>query len=153
MQNNNAAQLTDDPVDTIARAPTLIFFVVAGFAHEIASASGGRFGLFGGKIGEEDKSALALIIRIFGLVEDENSTSAAGPGDMASGSLPANLYPALKNADWASEAAADVVLEPLLGREQAADGDPVIAYVIDREETVEWERRRPCSFGLQKCGS
>ncbi len=113
----------------------------------IAEASGGFLGVFGSKIGKEEKLAIAAIAGALGLLGDDSKTEQAAPaqagGDSAQAAysnaseLPENLFPALKPADWAASAREHVVLSSIFS-EGGEQNDPAVAYAIDNPTSVQF---------------
>ena len=107
------------------------------FARDISQASGGFLGIFGRKMGKEEKAVLALIAQAFGLLKGAGSNSKAKHNEVLC-EVPGNLYPLLKSNQWATEASGNVVMRTVYGDEEIKPGEPVVAYAIDSAETVEF---------------
>lgn len=114
-------------------------------AKGVAEASGGLFGLFGSKISKEEEAMLALIADALGLLGG-NEQSPVEPLDPQT---LANVYPALKPAEWAARAK-DVVLQSVYGTDEIQPDEPVVAFAIDHPEAIEFinQDRLNASFTL-----
>lgn len=122
------------PADT---ARTIKMILVA-FAKEIAEASGGFLGLFGSKVSDEETAALAVIAHSFGLLGGASHAGAGAAPPPPFEEVPRNLFPVLKSEDWGRQSRAHVVLRNVHGTEENRDGEPVVGYAIDADETVEF---------------
>lgn len=108
-------------------------------AKSIAEASGGLFGLFGSKISKNEKIALALVANALGLLKEERSVdqrSQTHYKDQAF--LPDNMFPALKPATWGAESKDQVVMGCIYGDCEIKPDEPVVAYAIDSDETIQF---------------
>lgn len=100
--------------------------------HAIAQASGGFLG-FGRKIDKQEATMLALIVAAF----SQSGASASEPqaeGDKAV--LTDELFPALKPADWVSDARGHVAMQSIFLGSEINDNEPVVGYVHDNPQTV-----------------
>lgn len=117
-----------------------------GIVLRVAESSGGWLSRMTRKVGKTESAMLTLIATAFGLVDDNGDPTdapprraAAGPDGAADGRVLTDaLFPALKPAQWAESAREHVAMRPLLARGEGAPSDPVVGYVQDRPETVEF---------------
>jgi len=116
-------------------------------AKAIAEASGGFLGIFGNKISKEEKAVIAVIASSLGLLDGANGeTKVSSSVDVRQeqskytdvSQLPDNLYPALKKEEWAEGAKGQVVMRCIYPSDDIKPNEPVIGYVIDCPETVEF---------------
>jgi hypothetical protein len=108
-----------------------------GFAQAIAESSGGFLGMFGSKVSDEEKTALTMIAHCFGLLGEAAGQPAQEQDTGSLNTVPENLYPLLKPGAWAREVAGKVVVRTIQDDNRIHADDPVVAYAIDANETVE----------------
>ena len=116
-------------------------------AKGIAGASGGVFGLFSSKISPEEKTAIAIVASELGLLDDAPQLDKlVNHGNVEStqkqytsvASLPDNLYPVLKPAEWAEDAKNDVVIQSIYVDDNIHANEPVVGYALDLPEAIEF---------------
>jgi tellurite resistance protein len=108
-------------------------------AKSIAEASGGFLGIFGSKISQEEKLALAAIASTLGVLEEGSQTEAKPAADtqyQSVADLPDNLFPALKTAEWGKDAKGSVVMNTIFEASDPIQYEPVIGYAIDSPEAI-----------------
>ena len=135
--NARLAELNDAIDNAFSEESALgLKLTLLAFAHSIAEASGGFLGIFGSKVSNQEKVAMAMIAHAFGLLEQARSQPVAGTAAAPLNEVPGNLYPLLKTREWAAQAAGQVVTRAVHeGAEVRAD-EPAVAYAIDANETV-----------------
>ncbi len=100
--------------------------------HAIAQASGGFLG-FGKKIDKQEATMLALIVAAF----SQGTAGESAEADSTSGSvLNDELFPALKPAEWVSNARGQVAMQSIYLSDEIKDDEPVVGYVHDNPQTV-----------------
>jgi hypothetical protein len=117
-------------------------------AKGIAKSSNGLFGFFETEISSDERTAIAVVANLLGLLDsaekesldsDETNLSTPLNGCYSSVSeLPDILFPALKSADWAKKANSDMFLKCLYEHDESVLNEPVITYAIDLPEMVEF---------------
>ena len=124
-------------VDSRLPADTALQFKAAllKLGHAIAQASGGFLG-FGKKIDKQEATMLAVIVAAF----SQSGASEAGAQAERSGTPEAvlndELFPALKPADWVTDARGHVAMQSIFLGDEIKDNEPVIGYVHDNPQTV-----------------
>ncbi len=107
------------------------------FGQAIAEASGGFFG-FGRKVDKHEAAMLKVIGTTLGVddaaADSQTTESASSPQD----ALTDELFPALKPAQWVTEARGHVAMRCIYSSDEVRDGDPVVGYVHDKPETVQF---------------
>ena len=102
------------------------------FGHAIAKSSGGFLG-FGRKVDKQEAAMLALIVAAF----SQSGASAAEPqAEGGKAVLNDELFPALKPADWVTNARGHVALQSIFLGNEIKDNEPVVGYVHDNPQTV-----------------
>lgn len=102
------------------------------FGHAIAQSSGGFLG-FGRKVDKQEAAMLALIVAAF----SQSGASAAEPqAEGGKAVLNDELFPALKPADWVTNARGHVALQSIFLSDEIKDNEPVVGYVHDNPQTV-----------------